>query len=314
MRRTLNAFPNTILVVTPIVFLFAAMVCMPQTAWSQARSQAQTMESDQVIKGPSPADTSRNAMNEFLNEFYSNYPTDFDSFIIPDSRREDRVVPDLDFRIRPVREAWLLLVLSLLVVTAAFMARFFRKDLKDLLEGFFSNRLINQTIREPGLLNTPVTLLLLFLGSFSIGALLYIIIPSELLPPEFNSPQRYLLLSGMTLSVYLLRVFLLKMAGFVFGLREFVNSYLYVLYTATGMTSFLILIFLLTRLLGPPFLADLMVPALQATFLFFFVYQYTRGIWYLINTFQFPKFYLILYLCAFEICPLLILGMGLFNS
>src|SRR3546814_10192558 len=113
MRRTLNAFPNTILVVTPIVFLFAAMVCMPQTAWSQARSQAQTMESDQVIKGPSPADTSRNAMNEFLNEFYSNYPTDFDSFIIPDSRREDRVVPDLDFRIRPVREAWLLLVLSL---------------------------------------------------------------------------------------------------------------------------------------------------------------------------------------------------------
>src|SRR3546814_11429296 len=82
----------------------------------------------------------------------------------------------------------------------------------------------------------------------------------------------------MTLSVYLLRVFLLKMAGFVFGLREFVNSYLYVLYTATGMTSFLILIFLLTRLLGPPFLADLMVPALQATFLFFFVYQYTSGI------------------------------------
>src|SRR3546814_11971983 len=100
------------------------------------------------------------------------------------------------------------------------MARFFRKDLKDLLEGFFSNWLIIQTIREPGLLNTPVTLLLLFLGSFSIGALLYIIIPSELLPPEFNSPQRYLLLSGMTLSVYLLRVFLLKMAGFAFGLRE----------------------------------------------------------------------------------------------
>src|SRR3546814_14404207 len=104
------------------------------------------------------------------------------------------------------------------------MARFFRKDLKELLEGFFSNRLINQTIREPGLLNTPVTLLLLFLGSFSIGALLYIIIPSELLPPEFNSPQRYLLLSGLTLSVYLLRVFLLQMAGFVFGLRGFVRS------------------------------------------------------------------------------------------
>src|SRR3546814_11754658 len=114
------------------------MVCMPQTAWSQARSQAQTMESDQVIKGPSPADTSRNAMNEFLNEFYSNYPTDFDSFIIPDSRREDLVVPDLDFRHRPVRDAWLLLVLSLLVVTAALMARFFSKDLTDLLDGFFS--------------------------------------------------------------------------------------------------------------------------------------------------------------------------------
>src|SRR3546814_16771751 len=111
------------------------------------RRSSDLMESDQVIKGPSPADTSRNAMNEFLNEFYSNYPTDFDSFIIPDSRREDRVVPDLDFRIRPVRAAWLLLVLSLLFVTAAFMARFFRKDLIDLLEGFLRTRLINQTIQ-----------------------------------------------------------------------------------------------------------------------------------------------------------------------
>src|SRR5690606_32542535 len=143
-----------------------------------------------------------------------------------------------------------------------------------------------------GLLNTPMTLLLLLLGSFSIGALLYIIIPPQMIPFDKNGPQRYLLLSGLTLTIYLLRIFLLKMTGFVFSLREFVNSYLYILYTATGMASLLILIFLLTRLLAPPPLADMMVPALQATFLLFFVYQYARGIWYLVSTFQFPKIYL----------------------
>lgn len=293
-----------------IIFLF----CLPQAARPQAHRPQLQVNPDTVLHGPSPTDTARNAVNQFLKAFYSNYPTDFNQFTIPDGRRENRLVPDLDFRPRPVRDAWQLLVLGVLTVIAAVMVRFFRKDLRDLLEGFISNRLINQTVREPGLLNGPMTLLLLFLGSLSIGALLYFIIPQELLPFSYTGPARYLLLSGLTLLVYLLRVLLLKMTGFIFGLREFVNSYLYVLYTATGTVSLLILLFLLTRLLGPPPLAALMIPAMQATFLFFFVYQYTRGIWYLVNTFQFPKIYLILYLCAFEICPLLILGMGLFNS
>lgn len=293
-----------------IIFLF----CLPLAARPQAHRPQLQVNPDTLLQGPSPTDTARNAVNQFLKAFYSDYPTDFDQFTIPDGRRENRLVPDLDFRTRPVRDGWQLLVLGVLTVIAAVMVRFFRKDLRDLLEGFISNRLINQTIREPGLLNTPVTLLLLILGSLSIGALLYFIIPQELLPFSSTGPERYLLLSGLTLLVYLLRVLLLKMTGFIFGLRDFVNSYLYVLYTATGTVSLLILLFLLTRLLGPPALAALMIPAMQATFLFFFVYQYTRGIWYLVNTFQFPKIYLILYLCAFEICPLLILGMGLFNS
>lgn len=296
------------------IALIFLLLCFLQPAWPQTRPQHSYVKPDTLLQGPAPTDTSKNAANSFLQEFYQDYYTNFDQLRIPGSLPEERVVPDLDFRRREVRPAWQLLVLGILVMMAAILARFFRRDLRDLFEGFISNRLINQTIREPGMLNTPAAFMLLLFGGLSIGALLYFIIPPEILLFPYRGPELYFLLSGLTVLVYLARIFLLRTAGFIFGLKEFVNSYLYILYTATGTISFLILFFVLTRLLAPPALAELAIPGMQLIFLLFFVYQYTRGIWYLVNTFQFPKIYLILYLCAFEICPLLILGMGLFNS
>lgn len=288
---------------------------LAQSAWSQARPPVLYVRADTVLQGPPPTDTSRSNVNAFVKEFYeTNYPTDLENIVLPLRRENTRSLPDLDYHPRAAREAWPLAVLAILLVITAILVRFFRKELRDILEGFVSNRLINQTVREPGMLNTPAAFLLLILAGLSIGGLLYFIIPGRLLPFPYRGPELYLLLSGISVLVYVLRIFLLKITGFIFGLREFVNSYLYILYTATGTVSLMIIIFLLFRLLGPPILAEMAIPAMQAIFLFFFVYQYTRGIWYLVITFQFPKIYLILYLCAFEICPLLILGMGLFNS
>lgn len=295
------------------IALVSFLLFFTQSAWSQGGPQLY-VKADTVLQGPAPTDTSRNAENTFLQDFYSNYPSDLERLRVPYAPPEARVAPDLDFRLRKVRPAWQLLILAALSILAAILVRFFRKDLRDMFEGFVSNRLINQTIREPGMLNTPMAFMLLILGGLSIGALLYFILPHAQLPFPYRGPELYLFLSGLTVLVYLMRIFLLKMTAFIFGLREFVNSYLYVLYTATGTISFLILLLLFARLLAPPFLAELAIPALQLIFLLFFVYQYTRGVWYLVYTFQFPKIYLILYLCAFEICPLLILGMGLFNS
>ncbi|WP_243699139.1 DUF4271 domain-containing protein [Anseongella ginsenosidimutans] len=296
------------------IALIFLLLCSLQPALSQTGPRHIYVKPDTLLQGPAPTDTAKNAVNSFLREFYRDYYTDFDRLRIPGSLPEERVIPNLDFRQREVRPAWQLLVLGALAMLAAILVRFFRRDLRDMFEGFISNRLINQAIREPGMLNTPAAFVLLLFGGLSIGALLYFIIPPEMLLFPYRGPELYFLFSGLTVLVYLARIFLLRMTGFIFGLREFVNSYLYILYTATGTISFLVLFFVLTRLLAPPSLAELAVPGMQLIFLLFFVYQYTRGIWYLVNTFQFPKIYLILYLCAFEICPLLILGMGLFNS
>ncbi|HYH55339.1 MAG TPA: DUF4271 domain-containing protein [Anseongella sp.] len=297
--------------IVPVLFLL--LLALP--AWSQQAAPGKFyVRPDTALQGPAPTDTSRNAVNAFIRDFFDSYPTDFEYFAIPLRARDARAVPDRDHRIRPVREAWPLLALAVLMVLTAIMARFFRKELRDLFEGFISNRLINQMVREPNLLNTPVSWLLLVLAALSVGGLLYFIIPPHLLPFSYTGPELYLTLAGLSALVYIIRICLLKITGFIFGIREFVNSYLYILYTTTGFISFLVIVFLVFKLLGPPALADMAIPAMQALFLFFFVYQYTRGVWYLVTTFQFPKIYLILYLCAFEICPLLILGMGLFNS
>lgn len=294
--------------------LIQLLLFVSQTVWSQAGPQQLFVFPDTALQGPAPTDTTRNAVNGFLRDFYRDYPTDFEYFHIPSDPLSGHAAPGLDFRHRKVRPGWQLLMLASLWILAALLVRFFRKDLRDLFEGFVTNRLINQTIREPGMLNSPAALLLLLLGGLSFGALLYFIVPSEQAPVPYKGPELYGFFAGLTILYFLTRVFLLRLTGFIFGLKEFVNSYLYILYTATGTASFLIPILVLARLLGPPALAGLSIPAMQIVFLLFFVYQYSRGIWYLVSTFQFPKIYLILYLCGFEICPLLILGMGLFNS
>src|SRR5690606_27023573 len=93
-----------------VIFLF----CLPQAAWPQAGRRQLQVNPDTALQGPAPTDTSRNAVNEFLRDFYSSYPTDFNQFAIPDGRREERVVPELNFRIRPVRDSWQLLMLAIL--------------------------------------------------------------------------------------------------------------------------------------------------------------------------------------------------------
>ncbi|MFS8616894.1 MAG: DUF4271 domain-containing protein [Solitalea sp.] len=294
--------------------LIHLLLLVSQTVWSQTGPQQLFVLPDTVLQGPAPTDTTRNAVNGFLRDFYRDYPTDFDYFRIPSDPLSSYAAPGLDFRHRKVRPGWQLLMLASLWILTALLVRFFRKDLRDLFEGFVTNRLINQTIREPGMLNSQAALLILLLGGLSFGALLYFIVPSEQSPVPYKGPELYLFFAGLAILYFLTRVFLLRLTGFIFGPKEFVNSYLYILYTATGTASFLIPILVLARLLGPPALAGLSILAMQIVFLLFFVYQYARGIWYLVSTFQFPKIYLILYLCGFEICPLLILGMGLFNS
>lgn len=289
------------------LFLFASL-----GAHAQIGPEQLFVRADTVLQGPAPTDTARNETNSFLEEFYRNYATDFAYFRIPDSGSETASLPD--FRHRTVRPAWHLLLLATLGILAAVIVRFFRKDLRDLFEGFFTNRLINQTIREPGMLISPMAILLLILGSLALGALLYFIVPPERLPVAYHGPERFFFFVGLTVAYFLGRVAILKLTAFIFGLKEYVNSYLYILITTTGTLSFVVLVLLLMRLLAPPSLIALSVQAMQIVLLFFFVYQYTRGIWYLVSTFEFPKIYLILYLCGFEICPLLILGMGLFKS
>src|SRR5690606_33776885 len=80
--------------------LIHLLLLVSQTVWSQTGPQQLFVLPDTVLQGPAPTDTTRNAVNGFLRDFYRDYPTDFDYFRIPSDPLSSYAAPGLDFRHR----------------------------------------------------------------------------------------------------------------------------------------------------------------------------------------------------------------------
>jgi len=99
----------------------------------------------------------------------------------------------------------------------------------------------------------------------------------------------------------------LKFLGFVFDINKLVSEYI----SALSLTYFNITFVFLPVALCFSLIADKFIPFLLAVTLLFvviiFIWQYLRSSVSIISNFRFHKFYLFIYLCALEICPILIL-------
>src|SRR5690606_40181743 len=80
--------------------LIQLLLFVSQTVWSQAGPQQLFVLPDTALQGPAPTDTTRNAVNGFLRDFYRDYPTDFEYFHIPSYPLSCHSSPGLDFRHR----------------------------------------------------------------------------------------------------------------------------------------------------------------------------------------------------------------------
>jgi hypothetical protein len=116
----------------------------------------------------------------------------------------------------------------------------------------------------------------------------------------------------MTLSIVIITLFatkflVLKFIGFVFDINKLVSEYI----TALSLTYFNITFVFLPVALCFSLISDQFIPYLLVVTLLLvvviFVWQYLRSSVGIISNFRFHKFYLFIYLCALEICPILIL-------
>lgn len=202
-------------------------------------------------------------------------------------------------------------VLIFLIIFYALLRKVFPKYFNDLFRLFFRTTLKQRQIREQ-LMQTPLPSLLLN-GFFVICGGLY----ATFLLQYFNLIDNknfwlIFLYSCLTLSFsYLIKFLGLKISGWLFNVEEVANSYIFIVFIVNKMLGIVLLPILVVLAfgIGNVYAGGITISwcLLVVIFLYRFILTYAA----IHNQVRVNQFHFFLYLCAFEIAPLLLIYKGL---
>jgi hypothetical protein len=211
-------------------------------------------------------------------------------------------------RTRPSRDAWVIAVIILLLLFTSALNISSSKDMSNVFQSFYNRKTITQAGKEDSPINVWTFIALFLLFGFTFGLFLYLLTTGYYkVYYTIAGFQLFITLSFVIIALFASKFLVLKFLGFVFDINKLVNEYI----STLSLTYFNIAFVFLPVALCFSLIADKFIPFLLAITLLFviiiFIWQYLRSSVSIISNFRFHKFYLFIYLCALEICPILIL-------
>ncbi|RYY34165.1 MAG: DUF4271 domain-containing protein [Sphingobacteriaceae bacterium] len=208
---------------------------------------------------------------------------------------------------RRTRNGWIIGVVVLILLYAGFLRLALAKDIDKVLQSVFNRQLVSQNDDGNSVLSTWSFLGLLILFGLVFGVFFYQLAAYYQVYYPLSGVNLLMALAVSVVLLLVLKLFMLKFIGFVFQISEVTNRYIAILSLTYFALTFIALpvtvcLSLINIELTPLIL--LMALVLSGVIL---VWLYLRNSIIIISNFRFSKFYLFLYLCALEICPILIL-------
>ncbi|HTE23155.1 DUF4271 domain-containing protein [Flavitalea sp.] len=194
-----------------------------------------------------------------------------------------------------------------LVLYFAIFKLFFGKYLSNLFTLFFRVTMRQQQIREQ-LLQTPLPSLLLNI-LFAISAGMYL----NLLLFRFHQnpvPDFWLNFSycvGIVSLLYLGKLLILTAMGWIFNVSNATNTYLFIVFLVNKMLGMFLLPFLFILAFPHPVIISGMVTLSYILVIALFFYRFIISYRPIRNEINVGRLHFIIYLCAFEIAPLLLI-------
>lgn len=225
--------------------------------------------------------------------------------------------PYFNFKTKPVsalpgikkfngKETLFYLLISLLLFFA-LLRQSFPKYFNDLFRLFFRTTIKQRQIREQ-LMQTPLPSLMLN-GFFVISAGLYInfLLQHFQLKPVENFWLLFLYCTLGLSVIYFIKFIGLKLSGWLFNIREAADSYIFIVFVVNKIIGIFLLPFLvlLAFMQGPGYSVALVLSWCGAGLLILYRLVLTYGA--VRNQIKVNPFHFFLYLCAFEIAPLLLI-------
>ncbi|UEG54301.1 DUF4271 domain-containing protein [Mucilaginibacter daejeonensis] len=215
--------------------------------------------------------------------------------------------------VRRTRDQWVMVIIVSLLVYMGLLNRALSHDIKNVVQSFYNTRILSQVSKEENLLNSWTFIGLFVLFGFTFGLFLYQVTNYYEMFYSISGVQLFGFFSLLVFGLFAVKLLILRFLGFVFKVDRLVREYISVLYlTYFNITFVFIPVSLCFSLLAARYIPFILMLAL-ITVVVIFVWQYLRSSVNIISNFKFHKFYLFTYLCALEICPILILVKALNN-
>jgi hypothetical protein len=208
---------------------------------------------------------------------------------------------------RTPRDPWVIVTIIGLLIYTALLNIALNKDVSYVWQSFYTKRVISQAGKEDGMVSSWAFLGLFLLFCLTFGLFLYQLAFYKGVYYIVGGSRLFISLTVIIIILFTLKFMILKLLGFVFDINRLVSDYLNVLHLTYFNIAFVFLpVVICFSLLGNQYVPALLTVTV-VIIVIIFIWQYLRSSVNIISTFQFHKFYLFTYLCALEICPILIL-------
>jgi Domain of unknown function (DUF4271) len=189
----------------------------------------------------------------------------------------------------------------------ALIKLLFDKYLKNLFTLFFRISMRQQQIREQ-VLQTPLPSLLLNI-LFIVAAGLYasFLIRYYHLAGKIDFWILSLDCAAILCILYLAKFLVLKFSGWIFNIKRATDRYIFIIFLANKIFGIFLLPFLLILAVSGSLVKDIMVTVSIVMAFIFFVYRFIVSYNPIRKEIKVNGFHFFLYLCAFEVAPLLLI-------
>ncbi|UCJ06965.1 DUF4271 domain-containing protein [Chitinophaga pendula] len=211
-------------------------------------------------------------------------------------------------KMRPFRDMdWLVYTVAGVLLLLGVVRLVYLKFFSDLFRAFLNPTLSQRQLKDQ-LSQSPLpNFVLNVFFAISMGLYLYLIMYRQQYAPNADA---WILIPGLVILVaviYSLKYVVLRFCGWLFGSAELADAYIFILYLINKVLGILLAPFLVLVAFCEPEIAR----AFMYISIFFIVllaaYRYIRSYSVVRQYLSFSKLHFFLYLCAFEVAPVLIL-------
>jgi hypothetical protein len=197
--------------------------------------------------------------------------------------------------------------LVVLLIYFGFIRLIFGKYLDNLISLFFRVTMRQQQIRDQ-LLQSPLPSLFLNLLYFITGGFfLSLVVTHYNIVPMMNKWILFGWCAAVLMVIYAGKFIVLKLTGWIFNVSDATNMYIFIVFLVNKMIGIFLLPVLVVMAFAGPLLFQVVLTLAFFVLVILFIYRFIISYNPIRNEIKLNRFHFFIYLCAFEIAPLLLI-------